>query len=160
MKIINFLDLKISSNQICVCLWSCVCISDQESSVMHNLIWVSSMVSKFRNTNDIIPRKSSDRQNYRQKGGRTDRTYFIGPFQLLQEVKKLFLILLFSLLFIHCIDHNITYIFDIIMLYDAIWQIHIRYIYIYIYIYKYIYTHIFISISISLSIYLSIYLST
>ena len=126
---------------------------------MHNLIWVSSMVSKFRNTNDIIPRKSSDRQNYRQKGGRTDRTYFIGPFQLLQEVKKLFLILLFSLLFIHCIDHNITYIFDIIMLYDAIWQIHIRYIYINIYIHIYSYLYLYLYLSIYLSIYLAIYLS-
>ena len=56
--------------------------SGKSGSVTHNFIQVSSVISKFRKTNDTIPRKPG------QKDGKTGRLYFIGLFHLSPGVQK------------------------------------------------------------------------
>ena len=55
----------------------------KSSSVTHNFTWVSSIMLKFRKSLWYNSKKMPG-----QTVGRTDRPYFIGPFQLLPGVQK------------------------------------------------------------------------
>ena len=65
--------------------WGQKNFSRKSGFATHNFIWVSSPMPKLRQINDTIPRKCPDRQ----KDGRTDRPYFIGPFRPKPEIQKL-----------------------------------------------------------------------
>ena len=60
----------------------------ENPALTHNFIWVSSIMPKFKKTNDAIPRKHPDRRKDRWKDGRSERPYFTGPFQLMLGVQK------------------------------------------------------------------------
>ena len=59
--------------------------SGKSSSVMHNFIWVSSIMPKFRK--NMIQFQENAWTDGRTDG-RTDRPYFIGPFWLMPVVQK------------------------------------------------------------------------
>ena len=65
-----------------------------ENSAVTHFTWVFSTMPKFRKTNDTIPRKCPDRR----KDERTDRPYFIGPFQLMLGVQQLYYVIIIYLL--------------------------------------------------------------
>ena len=54
----------------------------KSGSVMHNLIWVSSTMLKFRKNQWYHPRKHPDRRKDKRMDGRMDRPYFIELFLL------------------------------------------------------------------------------
>ena len=62
--------------------------SRKSGSVTHNINGFLALCQNFEKTNDTILRKCLDRWKHGWKDRKTDRPYFIGPFQLTPGVQK------------------------------------------------------------------------